>query len=72
TTAAVGVTPDGRVYLSGDAGLSWVQTGQISDQVQAIAAIEGEAGKPQIWAATSTGVQVSMDGGTTFSPAVSG
>lgn len=69
TTEAVGVAPDGTVYASADAGLSWVQTGQISGQVQAITAIEGETGKPQIWAATSIGVQVSTDGGTAFRPA---
>ncbi|MBG0740416.1 exo-alpha-sialidase [Paeniglutamicibacter antarcticus] len=69
TTEAVGVAPDGTVYLSVDAGLSWARTGQISGQVQAIAAAEGETDKPRIWAATSTGVQVSTDGGTTFSPA---
>ncbi|MDJ0354562.1 F510_1955 family glycosylhydrolase [Paenarthrobacter sp. PH39-S1] len=69
TTEAVGVAPDGTVYASADAGLSWVQTGQISGQVQAVTAVEGETGKPRIWAATSTGVQVSKDGGMTFSPA---
>ncbi len=69
TTDAVGVAPDGTVYASVDAGLSWVRTGHISGQVQAIAAGEGEAGKPRIWAAISTGVQVSTDGGATFSMA---
>ncbi len=66
---AVGVAPDGTVYFSPDAGMSWQQRGTISGGVQAIAATEGADGKPSIWAATSTGVIVSIDGGATFRPA---
>ncbi len=65
---AVGVAPDGTVYSSPDAGLSWQQAGTISGGVQAVAATEGTGGKPSIWAATSTGVIVSSDGGSTFRP----
>lgn len=69
TTEAAGVSPDGTVYVSStDAGLSWSRTGQINGQVQTIAAMEGNTGKPWIWAATTTGVQVSTDGGVTFRP----
>ncbi|MDQ6755068.1 MAG: exo-alpha-sialidase [Actinomycetota bacterium] len=69
TTEAAGVSPDGTVYVSTDAGLSWVRTGRISGQVETIAAMEGGTGKPRIWAATTAGVQVSTDGGVTFRPA---
>ncbi len=65
---AVGVAPDGTVYYSPDAGMSWQQTGTINGGVQAIAATEGADGSPWIWAATSTGVIVSTDGGATFRP----
>lgn len=70
-TEAVGVAPDGRVYISTDAGLTWAATGTISGQVEAVTAMEGSAGKPWIWAATTEGVQVSTDGGATFHPAAS-
>lgn len=72
TTEAIGVTPDGAVSISADAGLSWVRTGRISGEVQAVAAMEGTAGKPWIWAATAEGVQVSTDGGRVFRPATTG
>ncbi|GAA4659948.1 F510_1955 family glycosylhydrolase [Arthrobacter cryoconiti] len=70
-TEAVGVTPDGTVYVSSDAGLSWTATGKISGQVEAVTAKEGSAGKPWLWASTTDGVQVSTDGGATFRPAAS-
>ncbi|WP_125610016.1 F510_1955 family glycosylhydrolase [Specibacter cremeus] len=69
-TEAVGVAPDGQVFVSIDAGLTWTASGRISGQVEAITAMEGSAGKPWLWAATTTGVQVSTDGGATFRPAV--
>ncbi|NKR10601.1 MULTISPECIES: F510_1955 family glycosylhydrolase [unclassified Paenarthrobacter] len=68
-TEAVGVTPDGTVYISADAGAMWKKTGKIDGEVQAIAASEGAEGSPWIWAATTTGLTVSTDGGTTFRPA---
>ncbi|MCQ9164159.1 F510_1955 family glycosylhydrolase [Arthrobacter sp. STN4] len=70
-TEAVGVTPNGTVHVSSDAGLTWSATGKISGQVEAVTAQEGSAGKPWIWAATTDGVQVSTDGGATFRPAAS-
>lgn len=68
-TEAVGVAPDGRVYLSGDSGLTWTTTGKVTGQVEAVTALEGTAGKPRIWVATTDGVQISTDGGATFHPA---
>jgi hypothetical protein len=65
---AVGVAPDGTAYYSPDAGTTWKRTGKITGEVQALAATEGAGGNPWIWAATSTGLVVSTDGGTTFRP----
>lgn len=68
-TEAVGVTPDGTVYISADAGTVWNKTGTIDGDVQAIAASEGAEGTPWVWAATTTGLSVSTDGGASFRPA---
>ncbi|WP_427136248.1 F510_1955 family glycosylhydrolase [Pseudarthrobacter sp. S9] len=65
---AVGVASDGNVHFSADGGTTWKRTGKISGVVQALAATEGAEGKPWIWAATSTGLVVSTDGGATFRP----
>lgn len=70
-TETVGVAPDGSVHVSTDAGMSWAVTGKVAGQVEAITALEGSDGKPRIWVATTTGVQVSDDGGATFQPAAS-
>ncbi|MCQ9164191.1 F510_1955 family glycosylhydrolase [Arthrobacter sp. STN4] len=70
-TEAIGVAPDGRVYVSTDTGLRWKATGTITGQIEAVTALEGEPGKPWIWAATTDGVQVSTDGGDSFRPAAS-
>ncbi|MEV8144644.1 F510_1955 family glycosylhydrolase [Specibacter sp. NPDC078709] len=70
-TETVGVSPDGSVHVSTDAGLSWAVTGKVAGQVEAIAALEGSHGKPRIWVATTTGIQVSDDGGETFHTAAS-
>ncbi|MGY2747752.1 F510_1955 family glycosylhydrolase [Arthrobacter sp. UYCu723] len=68
-TEAVGVEPGGAVHYSPDGGATWTRKGQISGAVQAVAATEGSDGNPWIWAATSTGLVVSTDGGATFRPA---
>ncbi|MCU6482191.1 F510_1955 family glycosylhydrolase [Arthrobacter sp. A2-55] len=70
-TEAVGVAPDGTVHVSTDAGLTWRASGKVTGQVEAVTAQEGGAGTPRIWAATTSGVQVSTDGGATFAPAAS-
>lgn len=66
---AVGAAPDGTVYYSPDAGTTWKRTGKIPGEIQALAATEGTDGNPWLWAATSTGLVVSTDGGATFRPA---
>ncbi|WP_427136233.1 hypothetical protein [Pseudarthrobacter sp. S9] len=65
---AVGVEPGGLVHYSADGGATWSQKGRITGEVQAVAATEGSDGKPWIWAATSTGLVVSTDGGAVFRP----
>ncbi|MBE4720110.1 F510_1955 family glycosylhydrolase [Pseudarthrobacter sp. AB1] len=65
-TEAVGVEPGGAVHYSPDGGATWTPKGKISGAVQAVAATEGSDGNPWIWAATSTGLVVSTDGGATF------
>lgn len=65
-TEVIGVEPDGAVHYSADAGTTWTQTGSIDSPVQAIAAAKKGEGKPWIWAATTTGLLVSTDGGAVF------
>lgn len=65
---AAGVEPDGTVHYSADAGATWTRMGRIDGEVLAIAAVKGADEKPWIWAATTDGVVVSTDGGTTFRP----
>ncbi len=66
---AIGVAPDGSVFVSTDRGQTWAATGKINGQVEAITAVQGSPGNPSIWAATTTEVQISTDGGMTFNPA---
>lgn len=68
-TQVVGITPDGNVHTSADAGLTWAPAGKVEGQVQAVTALTGASGKPAIWVATAEGVQSSSDGGATFAPA---
>lgn len=70
-TQAIGVEPNGTVHVSPDAGMTWKSAGKVIGQVEAVTAIEGDTGELKIWAATTTGVQVSTDGGKTFRPAAS-
>lgn len=66
---AVGVTPDGQVHISRDAGISWEATGGTAAEPGAVAAAPaGE--ETQIWIATSEGLQFSEDSGANFSTLV--
>lgn len=65
---AVGVEPNGSVHYSADGGTTWTGKGRINGEVQAITAVKGPDGKTGIWAATTDGIVVSTDGGTTFRP----
>ncbi len=70
-TDAVGIAPDGSVHVSTDAGQTWTPTGTVQGEVQAVTALVQASGKPAIWVATATGIQLSTDAGSTFGPAVS-
>ncbi|UUL75655.1 exo-alpha-sialidase [Pseudarthrobacter sp. Fe7] len=65
-TEVIGVEPSGAVHCSADAGSTWARTGSIGGKVQAIAAVKRGEGKPSIWAATTEGLVVSTDGGSSF------
>ncbi|MHA7282260.1 F510_1955 family glycosylhydrolase [Arthrobacter sp. TMS2-4] len=65
---AVGVTPDGTIHTSADAGLTWAQQGTIQGEPAAIAADHTGDDTYRIWVATDQGVEVSSDSGATFHP----
>ncbi|WP_400160521.1 F510_1955 family glycosylhydrolase [Arthrobacter sp. BPSS-3] len=64
---AVGAAPDGAVYRSDDGGATWKAAGKPTGPVQAVAANQSSDGKLRIWVATAQGLEVSADGGQTFS-----
>ncbi|WP_024476708.1 F510_1955 family glycosylhydrolase [Arthrobacter sp. CAL618] len=63
---AVGVTPDGRIHTSVDAGLTWVEQGTVPGEAAAIATQLLDDSTLRIWVATEDSVQVSNDNGQTF------
>lgn len=63
---AVGISPDGRIHTSNDAGISWQARGTIDGEPAAIAATSTNDGTLRVWVATATGVQVSTDSGQSF------
>lgn len=63
---ATGITPDGVVYTSSNAGLTWAERGTVPGQPAAIAAHALDDSTLRIWVATEDGVQVSSDNGQTF------
>ncbi|WP_104180064.1 F510_1955 family glycosylhydrolase [Arthrobacter sp. B0490] len=65
---AIGVTPEGVIHVSGDAGVTWEQRGTIDAEPAAMAAAHTNDGTHRIWVATTTGIHVSSDDGATFQP----
>ncbi|WP_442884911.1 F510_1955 family glycosylhydrolase [Arthrobacter sp. Soc17.1.1.1] len=65
---AIGVTPDGTVHASSDAGLTWEQRGAVEGEPAAIAAAHTNDETHRIWVATAEGIEVSSDNGATFQP----
>ncbi|WP_299169858.1 F510_1955 family glycosylhydrolase [uncultured Arthrobacter sp.] len=63
---AVGITPEGQIYTSSDAGLTWAEQGTVSGQPVAVAAHTLDDSTVRIWVATEDSVQVSNDNGQTF------
>lgn len=66
--SAAGVTPDGRIFVSPDAGTSWDERGKIEETPAALTAHPTSHGPLEIWVATGAGVSVSTDDGQTFTP----
>jgi photosystem II stability/assembly factor-like uncharacterized protein len=64
----VGVTPDGSVAVSDDAGRTWEQRGRVGATPQAIGAHGGHGGKARVLVVTETDVLDSTDAGATFAP----
>lgn len=69
-TTAVGVTPDGTVHTSADAGLTWVEQGRVEGQPAAIAVDHTADDTHRIWVATNKRIEVSSDNGASFTPLV--
>ncbi|NJC22674.1 photosystem II stability/assembly factor-like uncharacterized protein [Arthrobacter pigmenti] len=66
---ATGITPEGVVYTSGNAGVTWVERGAVPGEPAAIAAHTLDDTTLRIWVATGDSVQVSNDNGQTFTDA---
>jgi photosystem II stability/assembly factor-like uncharacterized protein len=65
----VGVTPDGAVAVSDDAGLNWTTRANVSGTPHALTATKPtKASSVDIVVVTRSTVVHSRDGGTTFSP----
>lgn len=63
---AAGITPDGRIFTSEDAGLTWAEQGTVPGEAAAIDAQVLDDSTLRIWVATADSVQVSNDNGRTF------
>lgn len=62
-----GVTPNGQVHISADAGTTWEPGGRVEGEPAAITIHTKDDGTLDVWVATATGVEVSNDGGHNFS-----
>ncbi len=58
---AVGVSPDGQVFISGDGEQSWQISGQVPSRPHAITAESADADGVRIWIATNDGIHPSTD-----------
>lgn len=67
---AVGVTPEGDIHTSADAGATWAKKGSIGGAPTAIDTHTDDGADQEIWVATETGVKVSGDGGSSFNDLV--
>ncbi len=66
----VGLSPEGAVHLSQDAGQTWKETGGSTDQPSAIAADVNEQEELRIWVSTEKGIEFSDDKGASFTTTV--
>ena len=62
----IGVAPDGAVYSSADAGVSWTRLGDAGKGVEAVTAVAAPGQPVRVLAATDSGLLESRDGGATF------
>jgi len=63
---AVGVTPEGQVLISTDAGLTWDERGRVEGTPQALSANTDGTDGLHVQVVTDTTVMTSPDGGRTF------
>jgi hypothetical protein len=61
-----GVTPEGEVAISTDAGLTWQLRAELKAQPHAVGAELTDGGKPRLLVVTDDAIRESTDGGTTF------
>jgi photosystem II stability/assembly factor-like uncharacterized protein len=61
--ALFAATTDGTLHLSADGGETWERRGQLDGEPHALTAVDATT----VYTATRTGIQVSTDGGRTFS-----
>lgn len=64
----VGVTPEGSVAVSDDAGSTWTRRGTVAGAPQAVGALAATDGSLRVLVVTGTGVLDSADGGVSFTP----
>ncbi|CAM3368002.1 F510_1955 family glycosylhydrolase [Kibdelosporangium persicum] len=62
-TVVLGITPDGSVHTSQDAGATWSQQGKVPGESRAVTA----NGSGEVHIATESAIHTSLDGGRTFS-----
>lgn len=68
---AVGVTPQGAVAVSTDAGVSWtLGPATVGADPEALSATRGADGRLEVLVATSKGVERTLDSGTSFTSAL--
>ena len=65
---AAGITIDGTVAVSTDAGTTWEERARTSDSPQAVGASTTAEGGLRVLIVSSDGVHDSTDGGETFAP----
>ncbi|WP_026543749.1 F510_1955 family glycosylhydrolase [Arthrobacter sp. 35/47] len=66
----VGVSPDGVIYTSRDAGQTWEETGGTTAAPAAIAASKERETGLRIWVSTEQGIEYSGDSGASFTTTV--
>ncbi|WNB84709.1 hypothetical protein [Cellulomonas sp. ATA003] len=71
-TVTVGVTPDGDVARSDDAGQTWTQVATLGEPAAALTAARAPDSGVRVVVVTAQEVLESADGGATFAPLATG